>query len=426
MTATTCSMADRATTSCSAATAATCCSATTARTCSWATPATTPCSAATVATCWRAALGDDTLFGGAGDDMLDGGPGHDRLAGDAGADRFILAGFDGDEILDLNLGDGDVVDFSALAHQALGAGLSLAEAVRLEAGPFGTTLLVDVGDGSGFHEAALLRGVEPVAAVTSNGELVALARPDAVPRSRCPSPTSTAATASASSAAIPCDRSGSSVSGAGDVNGDGFADVIVGAPDADLGDPRQPGRELRGVRRSERLRRGARPRQPRRRQRLPPRPAAIHPSDYYLGASVSGAGDVNGDGFADLIVGAALGSLAGRRELCVFGKPAGFGGALDLASLDGSNGFRLAGIDGPLGYDYAGRSVSAAGDVNGDGFADLIVGHLRRSGRPLQLPARATWCSARPPASWRARPGDLDGSNGFRLSGSRGGRFRAG
>ena len=45
--------------------------------------------------------------------------------------------------------------------------------------------------------------------------------------------------------------------------------------------------------------------------------------------------------------------------------------SLDLATLDGTNGFRLIGIDAD---DASGCSVSSAGDVNGDGFADLIVG----------------------------------------------------
>ena len=56
----------------------------------------------------------------------------------------------------------------------------------------------------------------------------------------------------------------------------------------------------------------------------------------------------------------------------VFGKASWAGTpALDLATLDGTNGFRLIGIDAD---DFSGRSVSSAGDVNGDGFADLIVG----------------------------------------------------
>lgn len=44
---------------------------------------------------------------------------------------------------------------------------------------------------------------------------------------------------------------------------------------------------------------------------------------------------------------------------------------IDLASLDGTTGFR---IDGIGGYDNSGRSVASAGDVNGDGFDDFIIG----------------------------------------------------
>ena len=44
---------------------------------------------------------------------------------------------------------------------------------------------------------------------------------------------------------------------------------------------------------------------------------------------------------------------------------------ISLSSLDGSNGFRL---DGEASDDFAGESVSTAGDVNGDGFDDVIIG----------------------------------------------------
>ena len=168
----------------------------------------------------------------------------------------------------------------------------------------------------------------------------------------------------------PNDSSGWSVSGAGDVNGDGLADVIVGAFLADPGGNSYAGESyvvfgkvdtapvsLSGV-------------------------AAgtggfvingIDPFDF-SGASVSGAGDVNGDGLADTIVGAfgpdpGGDSYAGESYV-VFGKA-------DTASVSladvvvGTGGFVINGIDA---YDYAGTSVSGAGDVNGDGVADLIVG----------------------------------------------------
>ena len=55
----------------------------------------------------------------------------------------------------------------------------------------------------------------------------------------------------------------------------------------------------------------------------------------------------------------------------VFGKATGFGAALDLSTLDGSNGFRIDGIDTS---DFSGRALSSAGDVNGDGFDDILIG----------------------------------------------------
>ena len=55
----------------------------------------------------------------------------------------------------------------------------------------------------------------------------------------------------------------------------------------------------------------------------------------------------------------------------MFGRASGFGASLDLAALDGTNGFRLDGVDA---YDRSGNSVASAGDVNGDGFADIIIG----------------------------------------------------
>ncbi len=93
------------------------------------------------------------------------------------------------------------------------------------------------------------------------------------------------------------------------------------------------------------------------------------------GRAVSGAGDVNADGFDDVIVGSsdADPNSDGRagESYVVFGKAGGFAASLDLVDLDGTNGFRIDGIDA---NDQSGRSVRGAGDVNGDGFDDVIIG----------------------------------------------------
>ncbi len=85
------------------------------------------------------------------------------------------------------------------------------------------------------------------------------------------------------------------------------------------------------------------------------------------GASVAGAGDVNGDGRRDLIVGAPFASGGGAAYV-VYGPFAP--GTFDLASL-GPRGFVIAGAGGNA---MLGQSVAPAGDVNGDGLADVIVG----------------------------------------------------
>ncbi|HEU0223414.1 MAG TPA: integrin alpha, partial [Paracoccaceae bacterium] len=64
-------------------------------------------------------------------------------------------------------------------------------------------------------------------------------------------------------------------------------------------------------------------------------------ADVSGGRSVAGAGDINGDGIDDLIVGAPLVDADGKYEAgesyVVFGKSAGFAASLDLSSLDGTN-----------------------------------------------------------------------------------------
>jgi hypothetical protein len=135
----------------------------------------------------------------------------------------------------------------------------------------------------------------------------------------------------------------------------------------------------------------------------------IHEFDK-SGLSVSAAGDVNGDGIGDLIIGAYWASPSGRyypgESYVVFGRDVVRAGAfpavLPLASLepagggDGSAGFVLTGI---RQRDYSGCSVSAGGDINGDGSmtsSSVRIAPIRRAAAmPGELRGLRTRADAR-------------------------------
>jgi hypothetical protein len=136
-------------------------------------------------------------------------------------------------------------------------------------------------------------------------------------------------------------RFGASVAGLGDVSGDGFADVAVGAPHADPNGPSSglvrvfSGRDGSELWRLE----------------------GDSDSDWF-GFSIDAAGDVDGDGIGDLVIGSPLGT-----------PPEG-----SATVVSGRDGATIWVWSGEAPGERFGHSVAGAGDVNGDGFADVIVG----------------------------------------------------
>ncbi len=142
-------------------------------------------------------------------------------------------------------------------------------------------------------------------------------------------------------------RFGYTVAGAGDVNGDGFSDVIAGAPYHEHGESDEGAARLYYGSASG----------------LNPAPVMLEANveNGLFGSSVAGAGDVNGDGYSDVVVSSPQFGNYGEGAFYLFtGGPSGINTTASRIRFN-----RISG--------YFGTSISSAGDLNGDGFADVVV-----------------------------------------------------
>jgi hypothetical protein len=188
---------------------------------------------------------------------------------------------------------------------------------------------------------------------------------------------------------------GNWVATAGDVNGDGYADVIVGAPAYDAGFTDE-GKVFVFHGSAGGL------------SAAPNWSAASGQAGAYFGRSVDTAGDVNGDGYADVIVGAPYYANGQAREGAAFvfhGSASGLGQVAAWTA------------EGEQAQAWFGESVGTAGDVNGDGYSDVIVGarwydgDVVDEGRVFVYYGSAAGLSRN--ASWQAESNQKESSFGY-------------
>lgn len=152
---------------------------------------------------------------------------------------------------------------------------------------------------------------------------------------------------------------GKSVACAGDVNKDGYSDILVGAPNFDNGQVNE-GRAFLFLGTNMGITQSA------------AWTGESNQADANFGLSVASAGDVNGDGFADIVVGASRYD----EGMSNVGKIYVYMGASNGISLYPDWTYTGNIMDGNLGI-----SVATAGDINGDGFSEIIIGSFGSGGQ---------------------------------------------
>ena len=365
--------------------------------------------------------GNDSLAGDAGADILRGGDGDDTLDGGAGNDR--LYGNDGDDVLTYDSADGVVSGGNGFDTLKLNSNLNLATANSLS-----SVELIDMRDGADVTLSLSLdslrervgdtvdEGIDVLRVRGDVGDSIVLTdrdwekvvnrqvdwdgviydvyqKRDGDDKGQLLVESGVSIRFSASGESFrdvfdlryfgdangiridggAGDNLGDYISNAGDVNGDGYDDILIGVPSFDLESDDARGSvyviygnedgfylDLAKSNLDALVDRGF-------------RIDGVNAGDM-LGLSVSSAGDFDGDGYGDIIVSTSE-ALGGAGVSYVLFGDSSFAGVgeipvYNLYEMDADAGFR---IEGDEAGDRSGYKVASAGDINGDGYDDLVV-----------------------------------------------------
>lgn len=192
------------------------------------------------------------------------------------------------------------------------------------------------------------------------------------------------------------ERYGQVVAGAGDVNGDGYCDILIGQPDYSLTSTDRGAAYLHlggsaGVAATAAW------------------SVAGGSTDDRMGAALASAGDVNGDGFSDVIVGAPGDQVVVPGEGVARVYP---GSATGLSTT------AIWTTRGGLAYASFGGSVGCVGDVNSDGLSDLIVGAPDWSNGQADEGRAVVYLGTQTTPFWTAESNEVDARYGLRVAGA--------
>ncbi len=315
-------------------------------------------------------------FNGDGlDDLAVSAPGGDPDSRSGAGEVYIIFGNNGEKFIDL----GDLDGASFVRLDGINASDAIGETAN-SIGPGGDfngdgiddfifgSISADPGGLGNAGEAYVIFGADPpgLAALSAGGIGFDLNEADGSEGFALPG-------------FDPGDGVSESVGSAGDINGDGIDDIIVGVRSTSPGgrsiageafvifgsdEPTNPIRfadfdlqSLNGLN-GFRLFGGD-----------PNSDLSNATQNHVAGRAVGSAGDFNGDGFGDLLVGAPGYGIGDGATFLIFGKADGFQATQDLIGVDGTDGIKFTGNL----KDNIGSHVAAAGDINGDGFDDFVT-----------------------------------------------------